>query len=57
MSEDDSYQSDYKLLLEEQVLRLQGLVVYLLEKNEQLRQTIAPQSKKGYVAHTNDLED
>ncbi|HEY4050243.1 MAG TPA: hypothetical protein VGM27_25550 [Acidobacteriaceae bacterium] len=45
--ENVSYQSDYKSLLEEQVFRLQSLVDYLLEKNEQLRQTVAAQCEKG----------
>ena len=45
--ENFSYQSDYKSLLEEQVFRLQSLVDYLLEKNEQLRQTVAAQCEKG----------
>jgi NADH dehydrogenase FAD-containing subunit len=45
--ENFSYQSDYKSLLEEQVLRLQSLVAYLIEKNEQLRQTVAAQCERG----------
>jgi NADH dehydrogenase FAD-containing subunit len=45
--ENVSYQSDYKSVLEEQVLRLQSLVAYLLERNEQLRQTVAAQCEKG----------
>jgi NADH dehydrogenase FAD-containing subunit len=40
-------QADYKSLLEEQVLRLQSLVACLLEKNEQLRQTVAARCEKG----------
>jgi NADH dehydrogenase FAD-containing subunit len=45
--ENVSYQSDYKSLLEEQVLRLQSLVAHLLERNEQLRQAVAAQCEKG----------
>jgi NADH dehydrogenase FAD-containing subunit len=45
--ENFSYQSDYTSLLEEQVLRLQSLVAYLIEKNEQLRQTVAAQCERG----------
>jgi NADH dehydrogenase FAD-containing subunit len=45
--ENVSYQSDYKSLLEEQVLRLQSLVTYLLARNEQLRETVAAQCEKG----------
>lgn len=46
MSEDiDYYKSDYSSSLEEQIVRLQRLVAHLLEKNEQLRRTIATQSE------------
>jgi hypothetical protein len=38
--------SDSSSALKEQVCRLQSLIVYLLEKNEQLRLTVEGQSDK-----------
>jgi len=45
--ETGSYQSAYTSSPEEQIIRLQSMVAYLLGKNEQLRQFIAAQSEKG----------
>jgi hypothetical protein len=43
--EDDNHHSAYNASLEEQVLRLQSLVGYLLEKNEQLRRSTTAKCK------------
>lgn len=45
--EGDKYECHYVALLVEQVVRLQWLVAYLLEKNEKLRQANAAQHEKG----------
>jgi hypothetical protein len=47
MREDDNYEFDHRRSLEEQILRLQCLVAYLLEKNEQLRRVTASQGERG----------
>jgi hypothetical protein len=47
MPEDDDYQSAYRSSLEEQIARLQSIVAYLLEKNEQLRLFIAGQCEQS----------
>jgi hypothetical protein len=47
MREDDKYELDHRRSLEEQILRLQCLVAYLLEKNEQLRRVTASQGERG----------
>lgn len=41
-----SYQSDYRSSLEEQIIGLQSVVAYLLQKSEQLRQFFTAQCKK-----------
>jgi hypothetical protein len=47
MSGDVKHDADYISSLKEQVLRLQSLIAYLLEKNEQLRARIQAQSENG----------
>jgi hypothetical protein len=47
MIEDVNYDSESSSSLKEQVLRLQRLIAYLLEKNERLRASIEAQSEKG----------
>jgi hypothetical protein len=47
MREEDNYEFDHRRSLEEQILRLQCLVAYLLEKNEQLRRVTASHGERG----------
>jgi hypothetical protein len=50
MREDDNYEFDHRRSLEEQILRLQCLVAYLLEKNEQLRRVKAREDSDSGTA-------
>jgi hypothetical protein len=50
MREDDNYEFDHRRSLEEQILRLQCLVAYLLEKNERTAQASHCESRRERIA-------